>query len=66
MPEIFERTGKIEDLDRSFDVEFWQTQGDEAIFDAALKMIVEYCVYELGIPSEQIRLQRSVEHFGRR
>jgi hypothetical protein len=32
---IVERTGKVEELDRSFDVDFWQEQGDAAIFDAA-------------------------------
>ena len=26
------RFGRIEELDRSFDIEFWQRQGDAAIF----------------------------------
>jgi hypothetical protein len=26
--------------DRTFDIEFWQTQGDEAIFRAAWEMVV--------------------------
>jgi hypothetical protein len=63
---IAERKGNIQDLDRTFDTEFWQAQGDAAIFDAAWDMIVAYYVHELGIPPEQIRLQRSVEHTGRR
>jgi len=63
---ISEKIGKLADLDRTFDLDFWQAQGDEAIFDAAWQMIVDYYVYELCVPPEQIRLQRSVEHFGRR
>jgi hypothetical protein len=30
-----ERTGRIDQLDRSADVDFWQLQGDEAIVRAS-------------------------------
>ncbi len=63
---MFVRTGKIKDLDRSFDVDFWQAQGDEAIFRAALEMAVEYSVYELGYRPDQLRLERSVIRIGNR
>ena len=35
-----ERLVRVEDADRSFDIEFWQRQGDEAIFAAAWDMVV--------------------------
>ena len=60
------RTGRIEDLDRSFVVRFWQAQGDEAIFRAGLEMAVEYSVYELGYRPDQLRLERSVVRIGNR
>ncbi|MDX2182257.1 MAG: hypothetical protein SFV18_21885 [Bryobacteraceae bacterium] len=39
--EIVERHGDMRDMDRSFDVDFCQAQGPEAIFDAAWDMVVE-------------------------
>ncbi|MEJ7847732.1 MAG: hypothetical protein WKF92_06570 [Pyrinomonadaceae bacterium] len=57
------RYGKnIKDMDRSFDIEFWQRQGHEAIFDAAFELIQLYCE-EYGI--RDARIQRTVEHFQR-
>jgi len=32
---VMERFGRIRELDRSFDIEYWQRQGDAAIFRAA-------------------------------
>ena len=32
---VMERMGRLEDLDRSFDVAYWQRQGSNAIFAAA-------------------------------
>jgi len=36
-PEAIEmmRVGKLDEMDRSFDIEYWQRQGDAAIFRAA-------------------------------
>ncbi len=34
-PFVMERKGKLVDLDRSFDIEYWQRQGPDAIFSAA-------------------------------
>ncbi len=57
------RHGKnIKDMDRSFDIEFWQRQGDAAIFNAAWEL-VEFYLREKGI--DDSRLQRTVEHFQR-
>lgn len=57
------RHGKnIRDMDRSFDVEFWQRQGDAAIFEAAWEL-VEFYLQEKKI--YESRLQRDIVHFQR-
>ena len=61
---VMERLGKLEDMDRSFDIEFWQTLGDAAIFQAAWEM-VEFYYRMKGRDLDELRLQRSVEHFQR-
>ena len=37
---VMERLTRLADADRSFDIEFWQRQGDAAIFAAAWEMVV--------------------------
>ena len=64
VPTVMERIGKIEDLDRSFDIEFWQRQGTTAIFSAAWELIKLYHA-SLGENVDDLRLQRSVESFQR-
>jgi hypothetical protein len=59
-----ERLGKLEDMDRSFDIEFWQRLGDTAIFQAAWEM-VEFYHRMKGRNLDELRLQRSVEYFQR-
>lgn len=59
-----ERTGRIEDLDRSFDIEFWQAQPPAARFAAAWELIV-HAHKVRGLDVRQLRLQRSVESFQR-
>ena len=59
-----ERRGQIEDLDRSFDLEFWQAQPSQARFDAAWELVLHACKVK-GIDVHQLRLQRSVEAYGR-
>lgn len=55
------RHGKnIKDMDRSFDIEFWQRQGDAAIFNAAWEL-VEFYLRSKGI--NESRLQRDTVHF---
>ncbi len=58
------RRGKIDDLDRSFDLDFWQGQSSEARFDAAWELIVHYARVK-GLDVRQLRLQRSVGTFQR-
>lgn len=59
------RFGKdLADMDRSFDIEFWQRQGDKAIFDAAWEL-VEFYLRDRGATPDEYRLQRTIENFQR-
>jgi hypothetical protein len=60
-----ERRAKLQDMDRSFDLNFWQAQPPKARFDAVWKMIVHDMKVK-GRDVRQLRLQRSVTHFQRR
>lgn len=59
-----ERYGRLSELDRSFDIAYWQRQGPAAIFEAAWQMVVDAHARRSGAPDE-LRLQRSVETFQR-
>lgn len=61
---VMERFGKLEDADRSFDIEYWQRQGDAAIYRAAWEL-AELYHRDQGMTSDELRLQRSLEHFQR-
>ncbi len=56
------RYGRIEDMDRSFDVEFWQKLGTEAIFKAAWELAKDYHRKQ-GMQEDEFRLQRSISVF---
>jgi hypothetical protein len=57
------RAGKnLAEMDKSFDLEYWQRQGDRAIFRAAWEL-VEFYLRDKGI--NERRLQRTVENFQR-
>ena len=62
--DFMERKGKLQDLDRSFDLQFWQAQPAQARFDALWEMIVHYLKVK-GQDVRQLRLQRSVTNFQR-
>ncbi len=64
MREIKESYGRIGDNEGRFDIEFWQRQGDQAIFAAALDMIMDYLTIRYGHVDEP-RLQRTVEFYGK-
>ncbi len=64
MTEIQESYRKIGDEDDRFDIAFWQSQGAEAIFAAALEMIKDYLIIRHGY-AEEPRLQRTVERYGK-
>jgi len=59
-PLVMERIGKMSETGRSFDVEFWQRQGSNAIFSAAWEMVVEAWRWKNRSESE-LEFQRSVE-----
>ena len=59
------RVGKrLADMDKSFDIIFWQRQGDEAIFNAGWEL-VEFYLRDKGAGPDEFRLQRTVENFQR-
>ena len=59
-----ERFTRIEDADRSFDLAFWQSQSDSARFAAAWELVVTAHRWKGG-NTDELRLQRSVEAYGR-
>ena len=59
-----ERRGKLQDMDRSFDLKFWQAQPPKARFDAVWEIIV-HAMKVKGYDVRQLRLQRSVTNFQR-
>ena len=61
---VMERKGKIEDLDRSFDIEFWQAQDTTARLSAVWEL-VEHSYLIKGKDVSELRLQRTVERFSR-
>jgi len=54
----------LEKLDRSFDLQFWQSQPAQARFDAAWELIVQATKVK-GSDVRQLRLQRTIENFQR-
>jgi len=59
-----EKTGKIEDMNRDFDLQFWQSQSDTQRFAAVWELVIQAFIIK-GKDVSQLRLQRTVEHFGR-
>jgi hypothetical protein len=59
-----ERYGSLADKDRSFDIEYWQRQGDAAIFRAAWEL-VELYLRDQGVDPREYRMDRTVEAFQR-
>jgi hypothetical protein len=62
--DFVERRGKLNEMDRSFDLKFWQAQPARARFDASWELVVHYMKVK-GRDVRQLRLQRSVTHFQR-
>jgi hypothetical protein len=54
----------INEKNDKFDIDFWQAQGEQAIFEAAFGMVKDYLVIRNGNADES-GLQRSVEHYGK-
>ena len=64
MRQVYVSYRRIGDKDDRFDIECWQSQGDEAIFNAALEMIWDHLTLRDG-HVDKPRLQRTVESFGK-
>lgn len=62
---FIERKGKLEDLDRSFDLAFWQAQPPTVRFEAAWELMVHASKVKGSDVCER-RLQRTVESFQRK
>jgi len=54
----------IKESDRSFDLEFWQEAGTQAIFTAAWQMVKDMYIIR-GKDESELRFQRSVENIKR-
>jgi hypothetical protein len=62
MNEIDENYQRITDDKRLFDIRFWQSQGDLAIFEAVTEMLNDYFLIR-GQNADESRLQRTIENF---
>lgn len=61
-PFVAERYGLIADMDRSFDVAYWQRLGPNAIFEAAWELVVQ-AHRARNRDENELRLRRTVESF---
>jgi hypothetical protein len=61
---VMERKGRIEEMDRSFDLSFWQRQEATARFSAAWDLVV-WAAKVKGQDVSQLRLQRTIASFQR-
>jgi hypothetical protein len=61
---VMERYGRLKEMDRSFDIAYWQKLGPRAIFEAAWQMAVDFHSRNPD-GSDEFRLRRTVEHFQR-
>ena len=59
-----ERQGRPADMDRSFDIAYWQRLGPAAILEAAWQLVVDAHLRKPG-GSDELRLRRTVESFHR-
>ena len=59
-----ERRGRLQDMDRSFDLKFWQAQSPKVRSDVVWEMIVHVMKVK-GHDVRQLRLQRSITNFQR-
>jgi hypothetical protein len=59
---VVERYGPLAEMDRSFDVAYWQRLGAEAIFEAAWQLVVQAHMNRDG-GEDELRLSRTVESF---
>ncbi len=63
-PFVMMRFGKISEMDRSFDIEYWLRQSLAARITAVIEMVL-FAHQIKGGNADELRLQRTVEHFQR-
>ena len=56
---VMSKLTRLEDADRSFDIEFWQRQGSAAIFAAAWEMVVFANKFK-GRDASELTFQRTL------
>jgi hypothetical protein len=56
---MMSRLTRLEDADRSFDIEFWQRQGSAAIFAAAWEMVIFATKFK-GRDASELTFQRTL------
>ena len=61
---VMEGLSRIDQQDRSFDIEFWQRQDSNARFGAAWELVV-FAHERKGQDESELRLQRTVESIER-
>ena len=57
---VMEALSRIDELDRSFDIEFWQRQNSSARFGAAWELVV-FAHQRKGQDESELRIQRTIE-----
>ncbi len=62
MKTIEEKYQRTTNSSHSFDIRFWQSQGDRAIFEAVSDMLHDYFLIR-GEDANEFRLQRTAESF---
>ena len=61
---VMEGLSRVQDMDRSFDIEYWQRQDSNARFSAAWELVV-FANERKGQDESELELQRSVEYLER-
>ena len=62
---VVERYGPLGEMNRSFDIAYWQRLGPAAIFEAAWQLVVQAHSQRPGGEDDELRLRRTVESFQR-
>jgi hypothetical protein len=57
---VMARLTRLDEADRSFDIEFWQRLGDDAIFAAAWEMVVFANKFK-GRDASELTFQRTLK-----
>jgi hypothetical protein len=61
---VMEGISRVDELDRSFDIEYWQRQDSQARLSAAWELVV-FAHERKGGTADELRLQRTIEYLER-